>query len=111
MSAGLSVRPILAYGLVAIASMVGAQAQDPSTTTKEEKERLQRWDRQFQESLGWYQVSAGPDSSSTMKPQPVLRWTNATRGQKGEPTLIFWTNAGRPEALASVYPWGTNLIY
>jgi hypothetical protein len=46
-----------------------------------------------------------------MKPQPVLRWLNPIRGQKGEPTLILWTDAGRPEALASVYPWGTNLVY
>ena len=46
-----------------------------------------------------------------MKPRPVLRWLNPTRGQKGEPTLILWTDAGRPQALASVYPWGTILTY
>ena len=46
-----------------------------------------------------------------MKPQPVLRWTNATRGQEGEPTLILWTDAGRPRALASIYPWNGFLIY
>src|SRR3712207_7264322 len=42
---------------------------------------------------------------------PILRWTNAKRGQQGEPTLILWTDAGRPGALASVYPWQGNLIY
>jgi hypothetical protein len=46
-----------------------------------------------------------------MKPKSVLRWLNPTRGQKGEPTLILWTDGGCPEALASVYPWGTNLTY
>jgi hypothetical protein len=116
MSAGLSVRPILTCGLIAVASIVGAHAQDPSTAAREkekeqEKQKQQRLDQQFEESLGWYQLSAGPDSSSTMKIQRVLRWTNPTRGQKGEPTLIFWINAGRPEALASVYPWSGNLVY
>jgi hypothetical protein len=93
--------------LVGAAHPTPASAQEPATI---DKEKLQRWDRQFQESLGWYQVSARPNSAA-MKPQPVLRWLNPTRGQKGEPTLILWADAGQPEALASVYPWGTQLIY
>jgi hypothetical protein len=98
----------VACGLIVVAWLVPARAQDSASA---EKEKQQRLDRQFQESLGWYQVSARPNSWAPMKPQPVLRWLNPTRGQKGEPTLILWTDAGRPEALASVYPWGTNLTY
>src|SRR4051794_22893858 len=108
MRAGLRVRMVLACGLVAIVSAVRARAEDPATAAKEMQKSL---DRQFQESLGWYQVSTSPDARATMAPKPVLRWTNATRGQVGEPTLILWTEAGRPEALASVYPWGPNLQY
>jgi hypothetical protein len=93
--------------LGAAACPVPASAQDSAAV---DKEKLQRWDHQFQESLGWYQVSARPNSG-VMKPQPVLRWLNPTRGQKGEPTLILWADGGRPEALASVFPWGTNLVY
>jgi hypothetical protein len=103
------VPPMVASGLVAVACLVlaPARAQDPATA---DREKRQRQERQFQESLGWYQVSAG-SNSGVMKPRPVLRWLNPTRGQKGEPTLILWTDGGRPEALASVYPWGTFLTY
>src|SRR4051812_10409600 len=104
------VRPALACGLVAIASAFGARAEDPVAADKEEKQK-QSLERQFQESLGWYQVSTRSESGAAMTPKPVLRWVNPTRGQKGEPTLVLWTEAGRPEALASVYPWGGNLIY
>jgi hypothetical protein len=109
MRASPNVPPMVAFGLVAVACLAPApaRAQDPATADKEKRQRLER---QFQESLGWYQVSAGPNSG-VMKPRPVLRWLNPTRGQKGEPTLILWTDAGRPQALASVYPWGTNLTY
>jgi hypothetical protein len=98
---------MVACGLAVVAWLTPASAQEPATI---DKEKLQRWDRQFQESLGWYEVSARPYSAA-MKPQPVLRWLNPTRGQKGEPTLILWADSGRPEAMASVYPWGTVLTY
>jgi hypothetical protein len=103
------VRLLLAFGIVAIGLVVAARAQDPAATAKTERQK--RLDQQFQESLGWYMVSAGPASKAPMKPESVLRWTNAPRGQEGEPTLILWADAGRPMALASVYPWGGNLIY
>jgi hypothetical protein len=109
MRASPQVPPMVVFGLVAVACLAPApaRAQDPATADKEKRQRLEQ---QFQESLGWYQVSAG-SNSGVMKPRPVLRWLNPTRGQKGEPTLILWTDAGRPEALASVYPWGTVLTY
>jgi hypothetical protein len=74
-------------------------------------ERQKRLDQQFEESLGWYQVFAGRASPAPIKPESVLRWTNAPRGQEGEPTLIIWADAGRPLALASVYPWTGHLVY
>ena len=100
---------LLALGNLAIASFVAARTQDPAAAAK--MERQKRLDQQFQESLGWYQVSASPESPAPMKPESVLRWTNAPRGQEGEPTLILWANAGRPVALASVYPWNGHLVY
>jgi hypothetical protein len=108
MRAKTHVQSMVACGLVVLASLAPARAQDSATA---EKEKLRRLDQQFQESLNWYQVSARSSPWAPMKPQPILRWLNPTRGQKGEPTLILWTDAGRPEALASVYPWGTNLIH
>ena len=100
---------LFAIGIVAIDSVVAARAQDPAATAK--MERQKRLDQQFQESLGWYLVSASPASQAPMKPESILRWTNAPRGQEGEPTLILWADAGRPVALASVYPWGGHLVY
>ena len=109
MRAILSVKPLLAFGLVAVYSIVSTRADDVPAVI--DKEKMKRWDRQFEESLGWYKLSVASKSSEPLKPQSVMRWTNATRGQKGEPTLVIWTNAGRPEALSSVYPWQTSLIY
>jgi hypothetical protein len=109
MRTGQGVRLLLAFGIVAIDLVVAARAQDPAATAK--MERQKRLDQQFRESLGWYLVSVGPASQAPMKPESVLRWTNAPRGQEGEPTLILWADAGRPMALASVYPWGRHLVY
>ena len=106
----LGVRAMLAFGLVAFVSVVAAWADDPSTEEKE-KERLKRQHQQYEESLGWYRLSVGPDLGKTMKPRSVLHWTNDVRSQKGETNLLIWTDAGRPEALASVYPWYGNLQY
>ena len=109
MRTGQGVRLLIAFGIVAIHSVVAARAQDSAAIAK--MERQKRLDQQFQESLGWYVVSASPVSQAPMKPESILRWTNAPRGQEGEPTLILWADAGRPVALASVYPWGRNLVY
>jgi hypothetical protein len=112
MRTGQGIRLLLAFGIVGIDLVVAARAQDPAATAK--MERQKRLDQQFQESLGWYLVSASPASQAPMKPESVLHWTNATRGQDQrhpEPTVILWADAGRPVALASVYPWGTNLVY
>lgn len=106
MRAGSCLRAMLACGLVAVAP---APAQDDGAAV--DKPMLQRWEKQFQESLGWYQLSGGPKPGAVLKPQSVLRWVNPTRGQKGEPTLVFWIGGGRPEALSSVYPWGKFLMY
>ena len=104
----LGFRAMVAFGLVAVVAMVPAWADDP---TDAEKEQIKRWEKQFRESLDWYQVFSGRDSRQPMKPEAVLRWVNPIRGQKGEPTLLLWADAGRPEALSSTYPWQGNLTY
>ena len=87
-----------------------ATAQD-SAESRDAKAKQERWDRQFQESLGWYQFRARPDSGAALKPLSILRWANPTRGQKGEPTLVLWTDQGRPAVLSGVYPWNGFLIF
>jgi hypothetical protein len=107
----LGLRAMVAFGLVmaAAAAMVPAWADDP--TDDAEKERLKRWAQQLRESVDWYRVFSGRDPKEPMKPEIVMRWANPTRLQKGETALVMWADAGRPEALASVYPWNGNLTY
>jgi hypothetical protein len=59
-----------------------------------------------EESVDWYQVFINPSASEAMTPHRVLRWRNVTRGtQESEGVFVLWVNKGRPEALASIYPW------
>jgi hypothetical protein len=61
---------------------------------------------QVEESIGWYQVFADASVTEPMKPQPVLRWGNFTRGkQEADGVFVLWTNEGRPEVSVSIYPW------
>ena len=101
-------RAVVAPGFVGLIALLGAGADDPSSA---EKQQLKRWSEQLHQSLGWYQVSSGRASREPMKPEIVHRWLNPVRRQKGETALIFWVDAGRPEALASAYPWGGGLVY
>jgi hypothetical protein len=99
---------MVAFGLVLTASLVPVWADDPQDS---EKEQVKRRVQQFRESIDWYQVFSTRDSKEPMKPETILRWTNPTRLQKGETALILWADGGRPEALASVYPWKGHLTY
>jgi len=103
------VRLMLACGIIAIPAVVAARAEDAAAIAKAERQK--RLDQQFQESLSWYEVFARPDDPTPVKPLSILRWSNAPRGQEGEPTLIMWTDAGRPIAISSVYPWNGHLVY
>jgi hypothetical protein len=59
-----------------------------------------------EESVDWYRVFIDASAPEAMTPHRVLRWRNATRGtQESEGVFVLWVNKGRPEALASIYPW------
>src|SRR5262245_31132524 len=51
-----------------------------------------------------YEIRQADKESQTFKllPQPVLRWSNPTRGEV-HGSVILWTNDGCPEAIASIY--------
>jgi hypothetical protein len=103
-----SFRAMVAIGLTWTMGMVSSGADDPTDAEKaQEKRRAQ----QFKESIDWYQVFSPREPKEPMKPETILRWSNPTRLQKGETALIMWADAGRPEALASVYPWKGRLVY
>jgi hypothetical protein len=104
----LGVRAMAAFGLLAMAGLASARSDDPPDP---EKEQTKRRAEQFKESLDWYKVFSPREPKEPMKPEIILRWSNPVRLQKGETALILWADAGRPEALASVYPWNGNLVY
>jgi hypothetical protein len=65
-----------------------------------------------EEAIGWYRVFVDASAREEMTPHPVLRWRNVTRGtQESEGVLVLWVNDGRPEALASIFPWEGDLTH
>ncbi len=65
-----------------------------------------------EESVGWYQVFSDPSASEAMTPHRVLRWRNAVRGtQESEGVFVLWVDHGRPEVLASIYPFEGKLVH
>ncbi len=98
-------RAAVAVGLLSLVALAQARPDEP------DQDQLKRWSEQLHKSLDWYQVSSGRNPKAPMKPEIVLRWANPVRQQKGETALVFWLDAGRPEALASVYPWYGFLNY
>jgi hypothetical protein len=65
-----------------------------------------------EESVEWYRVFSDKSAPDAMTPLRVLRWRNVTRGtQESEGVFVLWVNNGRPEALASIYPWEGNLVH
>ena len=82
---------------VAIDSVVASRAQDPAATVK--LERQKRLDQQFQESLGWYLVSASPASPAPMKGTEFHSAADQPpRGQGGGTDLEFqiWEDDDAP---------------
>ncbi len=98
-------RAAVAAGLAVLAAPGLARSDEP------DKDLLKRWSEQLKRSLEWYRVEAGRNPGVALKPEIVLRWANPVRQQKGETALVVWFDAGRPEALASAYPWTTRLQY
>jgi hypothetical protein len=40
-----------------------------------------------------------------LKPQIIMSWRNAARGEQAKDFLVLWVDKGRPVAAASVFPW------
>jgi len=90
-------------GVLIFSGPVRLRAQDVDQV-KEDPKAIKAM---VEESIGWYQVFSNPGASEAMKPQPVLRWHNPSRGgmMESEGVFVLWVNKGRPEASASMYPW------
>ncbi len=80
------------------------EKQDPS----EEPKRLNEL---IESAVTWYDVFPAADSTTSLAPQPVLRWRNVARGQEGEAIMVTWSHNGRPVAVASIYPWEGQMLH
>ena len=95
----------LMIGLLLMATLTlptRSRAEEPEDEPQVETKKL---NETIEGSIGWYDVYPDPSANEAMRPQPVLRWRNVARGQDGEAMMVVWAHRGRPQALASIYPW------
>lgn len=98
----------LAGGLLAIAISPVGRADDPPAVddAQEETKKLNEF---IEKSIDWYEILPSADAQTPLRPQPVVRWRNVARGQAGEAMMVIWCHHGRPEAMASIFPWEGRL--
>lgn len=74
-------------------------------------ERGKALEKLVESSVDWYELLPDIDAKTTLNAQTVIRWRNVSRGQEGVAMMTFWLRDGRPEAMASIYPWEGKLIH
>lgn len=94
--------------LSVLAPAIRSQDATPADETQEEAKKLNDL---IEKSVDWYNLAVDPSFRDTLAPRPVLRWRNVARKQDGEAMMVIWCHRGRPEALASIYPWEGNLCH
>jgi hypothetical protein len=99
---------ILTRGLLAISLASTGRADDPSAVDEAQAESKKLNDF-IEKSIDWYEILPSADSRTSLRPQPVLRWRNVARGQAGEAMMVIWCQHGRPEVMASIFPWEGRL--
>jgi hypothetical protein len=102
-------RMILAWLLLTIAGTDDARADDPTDGAVDPKAEAKKLNAQIEKAIDWYEVFADSSAKTAIPPQSALRWRNVERGQDGEALLSIWAHNGRPEALASIYPYNGYL--
>ena len=104
-------------GLAASLSVMATLADDdpPSTAeTDEDKaatEKTRRLNELIEKSIDWYELFPDAYATTPLRAKPILRWRNVAREQAGEAMMVVWTQNGRPEAVASIFPWDGYLCH
>jgi hypothetical protein len=101
---------MLAGGFLATTLSPNARADDPPAVDESQTE-TKRLNEFIEKSIDWYEILPSADSTAPLRPQPVLRWRNVARGQAGEAMMVIWCQHGRPEVLASIFPWEGMLYH
>jgi hypothetical protein len=97
---------IVSLQLFIQASPSRGEGPSPDDDTPDETKKLNEL---IEKSVDWYDVAVDPSFRDVLAPKPVLRWRNVARKQDGEAMMVIWCHRGRPEAMASIYPWLGNL--
>jgi hypothetical protein len=98
--------------LIGVAALTAIADEDSTPTTGEElAPETKKLHDLVENSIDDYELFADRDSDTPLKVQSVLRWRNVTRGQEGLALMAVWTLDGRPEAIASIFPWEAFLIH
>jgi len=101
-----ALRMALLGGLVLACASTASLGQ-PAKDDPEEPKRL---NEAIEKSVSWYDVIP-EEGAAPLTPMPVLRWRNVVRGQEGEAMMVVWPHAGRPIAMASIYPWNGKMTH
>jgi hypothetical protein len=107
-SVSFTIRLVAAMAWCLLGARVSAQdsATEATSETREESPLQQLID----ESVGWFELTAGPHAEKLLRAMPVLRWDNNVRGSASGLTVLY-IGDGRPEAICSIYPWDGQLVH
>lgn len=89
--------------LALLVSVPAFSADEPAADEPEESTK--KLNALIESSVDWYELFPDVDAETALRPEPVLRWRNAARRQAGEAMMVVWAHNGRPEAIASIFPW------
>lgn len=95
--------------LFVLAAAQSVRAED--APTDDPQDQTKKLNALIEGSVDWYEVFPDAYSKGVLRPQPVMRWRNAARGQAGEAMMVIWADNGRALAFASVFPWDGYLCH
>ena len=98
----------LAWGLLAMAFALPCRADEPPVVDDAQGE-TKKLNEFIEKSVDWYEILPSTDAKTPLRPLPVSRWRNVARGQEGEAMMVIWCQNGRPEVVASIFPWAGML--
>jgi hypothetical protein len=109
MRAGQFFAGVLLWSLASLLFQGNCAAEQPDR--QDPPEEPKKLNDLIEQSVNWYDVLPGPDATTVLTPQPVIRWRNVARGQEGEAMMVVWAHNGRPVAMASIFPWRGNMSH
>jgi hypothetical protein len=102
-------RIVLTWLFLAIPGTHAARADETVGGTGDSQAETKKLNAQIEKAIDWYDVFPDATAKTALRPHAALRWRNVERGQEGEALLAVWAHNGRPEALASIYPYNGYL--